>query len=302
MSNNLNEAFVNLERSNIGQSANNIFQSGSNVIRKLFDTNKFMAKVIFIIIVLIVFIIILRLATYILIWSFTPSKDPILIKGRINAKNMHVYTQNPKVKDSIPILRSNNEYNGMQFTWSVWIYIDDIHYKENKYKHVFHKGNDNVLMNTLNSDSNSFSNNAPGLYITDNQNELAVIMNTFNKMDEKILINNIPINKWVNVIIRVSDQKTIDVFINGVLSKRHICVSPIKQNYGDVFVAMDGGFSGQISELRYFSEAIGINSIKNLVYRGPNLAELSTSNIININPAYLSTRWYFNGNLDGYNP
>ena len=30
MSNNLNEAFVNLERSNIGQSANNIFQSGSN--------------------------------------------------------------------------------------------------------------------------------------------------------------------------------------------------------------------------------------------------------------------------------
>ena len=42
-------------------------------------------------------------------------------------------------------MRSVNDDQGMEFTWSVWIYINDIsNYKPNEYKHVFHKGNDDV--------------------------------------------------------------------------------------------------------------------------------------------------------------
>tara|TARA_B110001450_G_scaffold256443_2_gene286965 strand:- start:1113 stop:2000 length:888 start_codon:yes stop_codon:yes gene_type:complete len=283
----------------------NNFFSGNNMfsgIKESIGGNSLVSKIAFIILIIIIFLITLRLATYFMVWLFSPSKNPILINGRSDAKRMLVYTQDPKLKGSKPILRSENDYQGMQFTWSVWLFIDDIHYKENRYKHVFHKGNDNIQMNAQNKDAINLPSNAPGLYITDNQNQIAVIMNTFNKTTEKIFIDNIPIRKWFNVILRVSNQKTLDIFVNGVLSKRHVFQSPIKQNYGNVYACMNGGFSGHISELRYFSEAIGINSIKNLVYRGPNLAELSGTDLTIINPSYLSTRWYFSGNLDGYNP
>ena len=47
------------------------------------------------------------------------------------------------------------------------------------------------------------ANNAPGLYLHENKNSLVVIMNTFDSMVEEVEIPNIPINKWINVSIRI---------------------------------------------------------------------------------------------------
>jgi len=75
-------------------------------------------------------------------------------------------------------------------------------------------------------------NNSPGLYltpITDNQQNLLIRMNTFEQMNEDVLVEDIPINKWVNVIVRC-DQHQLDIYINGVLTKRHILQGVPKQN------------------------------------------------------------------------
>ena len=45
-------------------------------------------------------------------------------------------------KGSKPINRSVNEEGGIEFTWSVWLFVDDLDYMKGQFKHVFHKGND----------------------------------------------------------------------------------------------------------------------------------------------------------------
>jgi len=95
-------------------------------------------------------------------------------------------------------------------------------------------------------------NNAPGLYIAPDTNALVVVMNTFEHIKEEMIIPDIPLNKWINVIIRVDEQHKLDAYVNGNLIRRHIMKSIPRQNYGDVYVSMNGGFSGYTSSLQYF--------------------------------------------------
>ena len=74
-----------------------------------------------------------------------------------------------------------------------------------------------------------------------------------------------------------------------------------KQNYGNVYVGMNGGFSGNISNLWYYDYALGIAEIQRIVQKGPNTKLLSSS-FSSKNPNYLSLRWYFYGDNDSYNP
>ena len=270
--------------------------------KEFLDSNSIVAKVAFILLVLIVFVFLIRVGSSILSYIFSPSPNPFLFNGMIDAKQGMVIPQNPAESDSVPILRSVNETRGIEFTWSVWIYIDDFNYKRDEYKHVFHKGNNNI---NLDEDSGpvglNYPNNAPGLYITPHVNNLLVIMNTFDVIKEEVLVKDIPINKWVNVIIKVDKNNQLDVYINGVLTKRHMLKGVPKQNYGDVYVSQNGGFSGYTSCLRYFDSAIGTNKIQSIIDSGACLNMINESDVSQ-QPRYLSTRWYFAGANDMYNP
>jgi hypothetical protein len=123
-------------------------------------------------------------------------------------------------------------------------------------------------------------------------------MNTFEKMNEEVIVNDLPLNKWVNVIIRVSNQHQLDVYINGTLTKRHILKSVPKQNYGNVYATMNGGFSGFMSDLRYFGTDIGTNKIQSIIDDGPNMKMKSNTSLTKGKPRYLSTRWFFGNNAE----
>jgi hypothetical protein len=259
------------------------------------ETNGVVAKMAFLILVLIMFVTALRMGSMLLASLFEPSRNPILIKGMIDSKERCVFPQNPSVNGAVPIMRSTNDDDGMEFTWSVWIYINDFHYKRDEYKHVFHKGNDDInLTETDPKFGMNEPNNAPGLYITPHTNDLLVVMNSFEKINDEVIIKGVPLKKWINVIIRLNKQNQLDVYINGTLTKRHFLHGVAKQNYGDVFVSMNRGFDGNTSELRYFDTAIGMNKIRNIVDKGPNLKMNNSSNIAKSKPYYLSSQWYFN--------
>jgi len=269
-----------------------------NSTKELLESNSLIAKFSFLLLVIFVFIILLRLGASSLTWVFSYSEDPVLFRGMKDGKTMSRISTNPNSPNSIPILRSRNRTDGLEFTWSVWIFIDDPIYKQDQYKHVFSRGND-----AHDNDGIMKPNNSPGLYltpITDNQQNLLIRMNTFEQMNEDVLVEDIPINKWVNIIVRC-DQHQLDVYINGVLTKRHILQGVPKQNYDDVWVTLNGGFDGYVSELRYFARAIGLGRIQSIVDSGPNL-RMEGSDITKALPQYLSTRWYFSGAHDGYNP
>ena len=260
--------------------------------RDFLKSNSIIARLAFLLLVLFIFVVALRLGIIILAWIFSPNKSPILIDGMIDAKEMNIITQDPNSNKNVPILRSDNRKGGIEFTWSVWIYINDLTYKDGQYRHVFHKGNDTINTNTQ-PVGMAFPNNAPGLYIGPNKNTLIVVMNTFENITEEITIDNIPIKKWVNVIIRC-DGNILDIFVNGTLTRRHILKSVPKQNYGDVYLSMNGGFDGYTSNLRYFDHAIGTNKAQEILRSGPNLKMKSDSlSSQTSKPQYLALRWYF---------
>lgn len=276
--------------------ASNQYVSGT---KEFLTSNSLVAKFAFLLLVLFAFIALLRVGASALGWLLGPSDNPRLIKGMIDAKQMVTIPQDPKLKGSIPVLRSRDQRDGIEFTWSVWMYINDLVYKEGQYRHVFHKGNDNINFGGSKIGMN-FPNNGPGLYLGPKENTLVVVMNTFDTIGEEIEIENIPVKKWVNVILQC-DGKNLDIYVNGTLARRHILSGVPKQNYGDVYVAMNGGFDGYISELQYFNSDIGLARINAIVSGGPNL-KMTDTTLTESAPHYLSTRWYYSGFKDGYNP
>lgn len=262
-------------------------------INDMLDSNNLFIKIAFVILVIFLFIILLRISVSILSYIFNPAQSPHLIDGMVDATQMLVFKQNSNSNNST-IFRSDNATDGIEFTWSVWINIQNLQYLEGQYKHIFYKGNSNLEENGLN-----FPNNAPGLYIAPNTNELVVMMNTYSVINEEIIIPNIPLNKWINVIIRCHNN-ALDVYINGTIT-RSIQMSGVpKQNYGDVYVAMNGGFQGNISNLWYYNYALGAADIQNIAMSGPNtrMSVKKDSTIAD----YLSLRWFLYGAGDAYNP
>jgi len=270
--------------------------SGSFGTKEFMESNSLVAQLAFLLLVLVGFVLLLRVGLSVISYFFKPNDSPHLIDGMVDASQMIVFQQDPSANGSATIYRSVNATDGIEFTWSVWIFINNLNDSNNTYKHIFSKGNSDLNQNgTVNP------NNAPGLYIAPNSNTLVVMMNTFNVINEEIIVPDIPLNKWVNVIIRCQNT-TLDVYINGTITRSINLIGVPKQNYGDVYVAMNGGFNGNISNLWYYNYALGTSKIQDIAGDGPNTKMIGTSGMNDNAFDYLSLRWFFYGAGDAYNP
>ena len=101
--------------------ADNKYVAGT---KQFLQSNSLVAKVAFLILVVIVFVLLLRLGTSIITWIFTPSSDPKLVNGMKDATVMQIVSQNPSVSGAKPVLRSINQQDGIEFTYSVWLFIE----------------------------------------------------------------------------------------------------------------------------------------------------------------------------------
>jgi hypothetical protein len=260
------------------------------------NSNSLVVKFAFLLLVIFGFVIFLRVGISLIAYLSQPSDSPKLINGMVPGNQQIVFPQDPSNNGAVTIYRSVNANEGIEFTWSVWIFIQDLQTNQGIYKHIFSKGNSDLNENGLIQPIN-----APGLYIAPNTNTLVVIMNTFHVINEEIAIPDIPMNKWVNVIIRCQNS-TLDVYINGTITRSINLVGVPRQNYGDVYVAMNGGFSGYISNLWYYNYALGTAAIQDLMYKGPNTTMVGSSGINSTMNDYLSLRWFFYGSGNGFNP
>jgi hypothetical protein len=260
------------------------------------ESNSLVAKFAFLLLIIFAFVILLRVGISTISYFLTPSGSPHLIDGMVDGKQLIVFPQDPSSNGAVTIYRSVNATDGIEFSWSVWIFINSLQYLEGQYKHIFYKGNSNLEQNGLN-----FPNNAPGLYLAPNTNALVVMMNTYNVINEEVIIPDIPINKWFNVIIRCKNT-TLDVYANGTIVRSVNLIGVPKQNYGDVYVGMNGGFDGNISNLWYYDYALGTSEIQKIINGGPNTTLIGSNGMSDKLANYLSLRWYFYGSGDSYNP
>ena len=129
----------------------------------------------------------------------------MLISGTKNATEKLIISQTGT--NNVPIFRSNNENKGIEFTYSLWMFIKDLEYRKGKKKHVFHKGSKmpakKNMYDGVDTSDMAFPNNAPGMYIHEDKNTLVIVMNTLDKIIEEVEIQNITLNKWFHVTIRV---------------------------------------------------------------------------------------------------
>ena len=266
------------------------------------ETNTLVAKFVFMILVLIIFLILMNLGIYLLSYFLQPSKSPYLIKGIRDAGLPKQIPQDPRSSDSITIFRSNNQKTGMEYTWSIWINVEN--FSGDKPKHVFSKG----ISGTVDSTTKYMApgSNAPGVYLKNNPIgnapdvgvpdtrtttcELEIVMDDVKSNNQNsIIIPDIPFKKWFHVAIRLENQ-IMDVYVNGTLKKRASLANVPKQNYGDVWVSQNSGFTGKISDLRYFDKALNVFQLMNITMSGPNMTPVP--DVVDTSSDYLSNKWF----------
>ena len=243
-----------------------------------------------------------------IVWWNQDDPNPWIIACRRDGDRQKSISSNPKIANSIPILRSFNESEGLEFTWSLWMYVKKPHaanssVNESTYYHIFHKGN----VSGGGWLSARTHNVAPGLYIEAKNdggnagtpvNNLVAVINTFkgegSELEKSTVIKSIPFGKWMHIAIVVKD-KNFDVYVNGQLASRRVLKSLPMQNYGGTHVSQKGhnteeyGFNGELSALRYYNSALNPVEIASIARSGPNMCSDSSKPGP---PPYFSNRWY----------
>ena len=283
----------------ITDSATKNAQELSGATKEFVESNNLVTKFVFILGVLLLFLYGMRMLISLLGWFFMASPTPYISKGLTNPDTSYQFEVNPNLKKSIPVLRSKNGRTGVEFTYSVWLFVDGLKGSNKaKYNTIFNKGDmdykDNMGISRI---------AGPGLYINEGTNKLKIRMNVFHKdpvstpigssdISDDIEITDIPLKKWFNVMIRC-EGNMVDIFINGMVVKRHKLTGIPRQNYNKVFLTPTNPFNGFVSDLRYWNYSMGTNEIFNLISRGPNTKNLKAEQSLNGTlPRYFSTSWF----------
>lgn len=263
--------------------------SSQNVIsgsQEFLNTNGIIAKFVFLIFILIVFLFFVNLGISFVGYFIQTKHISYVVKGLLPGNSNVVITQNPKNPDSVIINRSNNRDKGIEASWSVWLYINGLN-TGTGFSHIFSKGNDTFNPTT----GIATVNNAPGLYVSNDNSTLRIYMDTVTSNAEFMDIENIPLKKWFHLVIRIQNN-LMDAYVNGTISGRKQLNDVIKQNYDNILIGANNGFSGQLSNLVYYDKSIGVYEINNIILAGPSLVQSSqlTSNLGYY--SYLSNLWY----------
>lgn len=273
-------------------------------------------QILFIFVLLIIFMVVLiKVIVYIMNYILEYSRSPYIFNGIVNLKKWSassesrtIYTDPNRIysgKDVkvIPIYRSQNQPNGIEFTWSFWLMLNEYPViKDNSIYHIFSKGS-----NPSDGNMNVSEMACPAVYIEQNSLKLGdlsndkltlrVDCNTMSNYEcETVRIPDIPVHKWINVVIRVT-HTILDIYINGRLRKRYELAGIPLQNYGNIYVASGKKtmtINADMSDLRYFNYALQPRMIEHYVNNGPSINQIDKDDTDNKNelPHYLSQKWY----------
>jgi hypothetical protein len=306
---------------NIKKNINTIIPYDSDKKSALNDflaSNTMISRLTFLLAIVIIFSSLFYIGSRTLYYFLAPSETPYIIKGMKDAKDAITIPQAPGSKKAVPLLRSLDQYEGIEFTYSFWIYVSDVDTKNGvDFMHVFNKGSSPNSKGEDGGGEGLFGpNNCPGVYLYKGKGHagltsqriidsypllgMLVRINVYHNSTnvsaayyDDIYVDAIPIKKWVAVVIRSTSQNIVDIYINGSLAKRHKLSNIVKQNYDNLYINYNGGFNGNLSNLKYYNYAIGTFEINSIANKGPDLTMQKDSNINKSKSHYLASQWYF---------
>jgi hypothetical protein len=170
---------------------------------------------------------------------------------------------------------SLNQDQGITFSYSCWVRIDNFAYRPGVQKVIFTKG------------PTDLSSSCPSLLIDGNTNTLLIKLDTYGAT-EIVPISNIPAKKWIHLAI-VVEQKSVDVYINGILHTHHSIIQLPRQNSGTVHTGVNGGFEGKLSNLIYYNYFLNPTDIPALMKNPP---QSDPSDSTAPMPPYFDISWW----------
>lgn len=212
----------------------------------------------------VVVIVIIVIIVWRVLSTKTTKTDMIdLAPGSLSGKQL----QSAKV--DLPT--SFNQPQGITFTYTGWILVNDFTYNYGRKRTIFSKGD------------------CPGLYLDTTSNSLLVTMNTYADAPETVLIDNIPAEKWVHFAI-VVDQDAVDVYINGIIRQHHTLSQLPKQNSDNVVVGgtTAAGWDGVLANLQYAPRSLSAGEVAALTTDVPKDALRGSP----AGPTYFDLSWY----------
>lgn len=170
--------------------------------------------------------------------------------------------------------KSTNRPDGIEFSYSGWLRIDDFSFKIGVPKVIFVKG------------SADLSTACPALVIDGNTNTLLLKVDTFG-VQETISIVSVPAKKWLHFVINVN-QEAVDVYINGILYAHHILSQLPKQNSASVLTSPDGGFAGKVVRIQYHPQTLTESDILSKAREQPPTGDEKDQ----VFPPYFDMSWF----------
>ena len=254
--------------------------TSANVNNSSKDNTKKLANFI----IFIVLILIIVLIYYFIQWFFkSTDATNYLLSNMHNTKTLYTITSNKAPISS----------NGVQMTYSMWIYINNWDYNYSTPKHVFHRG-DKIL---------KYAN--PNVWLYPNENKLMVrfevkkpLQNMQNelvyspkknnpKYNPEILNENfvcdlpyVPIQKWMNLTICLNNNVS-DIYIDGKLIRSCILngiphIKYVDNEDNNIYLGGDNynnpdmpGFDGYMSNVIFLNKNITSVEAEQIYNNGP---------------------------------
>jgi hypothetical protein len=174
--------------------------------------------------------------------------------------------------------------NSSNFTYSIWFYINDWNYKYNNNKVLF--GRMGGLSDSIGTSVSGISgaNPCPVAILGSIENNLSILLSCYPGSDvvpstdqvvnsdgtivHTCTVSNIPIQKWVNLLIS-SYGRTLDVYLDGKLVSTCVLPGVAKINQdASVYITPSGGFSGWTSKFQYFPNSTDPQAAWNIYKAG----------------------------------
>lgn len=262
-----------------------------------------LAQILLVIVIsALLFILMMTLETMYLTWYRASRTRIDVLPYTANPDDkMKTIVQNPTMPNAVTLPLSENERTGAEFTYSFFIYLNPSNIDSNQtttqgLRHVFHKGYSRFspLM-------------GPGVFVKTNENTIRLYMNSSKKLDNYVDVPNIPLKKWVHVVI-LGRKNSVEIYVNGNVAKKIRLDGAIYQNYQDLIlfsqrngqikhsdgsiVEVKGSFSGSFSSLVYYSYAISYSEIQDLLNEGPSKETEEAANGLTVASPYLADSWW----------
>jgi len=213
-------------------------------------------------------------------------------------KQITLQQDTTKFSDAKPILPSENEKTGIEFSYSFYLVVNESTFDGSDVLHnVFYKGYNNRQWPLL----------APGVYIKGDTNTMRIIFSSFSNAYNYVDVENIPVNKWYHVVLNFQNL-FLEVHINGKLTKKLSFEDSLPYiNYGNITIFSNNLISvkrppsgtlifsdvcatGKLSNLVYTRYALSYNEIQGLYKKGPSSTIKSSATTET--PPYFADSWY----------